>query len=329
MSDLPSAGGLRRGQPLASVLQRTLPQRRPRRLGQRTFPSSGGGADRRRPRAAGRLTLGHPLHDAGALAGIRADACGAGSTANCATATAASTSSPAPRSTSRRRARPAGRCCCPGFIDLHVHGGGGATSWKAATRRTRSPRCHARHGTTSLLATTMTAPPARDRGRADARSAPACDAARAGRRAHPRRAPGRPVHQPRQARRAARLSRAPPRWPKCWRWTRMAPMRLITVAPEMRRPPGAGARAGRRRHPRADRPHRRQPTTTAWPRWTHGAAGFTHLFNAMTRPAPPRARHGRRGAGACAVRRDHSRPAARAPGRDPRGAARDSRSCTA
>lgn len=46
----------------------------------------------------------------------------------------------------------------PGFIDLHVHGGGGADTMEGADSVERIARLHARHGTTSLLATTMTAP---------------------------------------------------------------------------------------------------------------------------------------------------------------------------
>lgn len=45
----------------------------------------------------------------------------------------------------------------PGFIDLHVHGGGGADVMDGGDAATRLCRAHARHGTTSLLATTMTA----------------------------------------------------------------------------------------------------------------------------------------------------------------------------
>jgi N-acetylglucosamine-6-phosphate deacetylase len=46
----------------------------------------------------------------------------------------------------------------PGFVDLHVHGGGGADvmTGEAAVRRTAM--IHARHGTTALVATTVTAP---------------------------------------------------------------------------------------------------------------------------------------------------------------------------
>ncbi|HRC38015.1 MAG TPA: N-acetylglucosamine-6-phosphate deacetylase [Rubrivivax sp.] len=46
----------------------------------------------------------------------------------------------------------------PGFIDLHVHGGGGHDTMGGGDAALQMARTHARHGTTSLLATTMTAP---------------------------------------------------------------------------------------------------------------------------------------------------------------------------
>ena len=46
----------------------------------------------------------------------------------------------------------------PGFIDLHVHGGGGRDTMEGGDAGMQIARVHARHGTTSLLATTMTAP---------------------------------------------------------------------------------------------------------------------------------------------------------------------------
>ncbi len=46
----------------------------------------------------------------------------------------------------------------PGFIDLHVHGGGGADTMEGGAAVERIARLHVQHGTTSLLATTMTAP---------------------------------------------------------------------------------------------------------------------------------------------------------------------------
>lgn len=45
----------------------------------------------------------------------------------------------------------------PGFIDLHVHGGAGADVMEGGDAIDRITRLHARHGTTALLATTVTA----------------------------------------------------------------------------------------------------------------------------------------------------------------------------
>ncbi|HOL38452.1 MAG TPA: amidohydrolase family protein, partial [Rubrivivax sp.] len=46
----------------------------------------------------------------------------------------------------------------PGFVDLHVHGGGGHDTMAGGDAVPGLARAHARHGTTALLATTMTAP---------------------------------------------------------------------------------------------------------------------------------------------------------------------------
>lgn len=54
-----------------------------------------------------------------------------------------------------------GSALVPGFVDVHVHGGGGADVMDAADDEEaigRIARFHASHGTTSWLATTMTAP---------------------------------------------------------------------------------------------------------------------------------------------------------------------------
>ncbi|HEX5341762.1 MAG TPA: N-acetylglucosamine-6-phosphate deacetylase [Duganella sp.] len=47
----------------------------------------------------------------------------------------------------------------PGFIDLHVHGGGGKDVMEGGDAVHTIAAVHAKHGTTSMLATTMTAPP--------------------------------------------------------------------------------------------------------------------------------------------------------------------------
>ncbi|GGC73553.1 N-acetylglucosamine-6-phosphate deacetylase [Undibacterium terreum] len=46
----------------------------------------------------------------------------------------------------------------PGFVDLHVHGAGGKDTMEAGDAVQVIARMHAQHGTTSMLATTMTAP---------------------------------------------------------------------------------------------------------------------------------------------------------------------------
>jgi N-acetylglucosamine-6-phosphate deacetylase len=53
---------------------------------------------------------------------------------------------------------PSDRFILPGFIDLHVHGGGGADTMEGAEAVAQLARFHARHGTTALLPTTVTAP---------------------------------------------------------------------------------------------------------------------------------------------------------------------------
>lgn len=48
----------------------------------------------------------------------------------------------------------------PGFVDMHVHGGGGADTMDATPEAFRTiAQTHARHGTTGLLLTTVTERP--------------------------------------------------------------------------------------------------------------------------------------------------------------------------
>ena len=67
-------------------------------------------------------------------------------------------SGPAPAANAPVVRFPAGACVAPGFIDLHVHGGGGAQVGPDPHAIAEMAAFHARHGTTGLLATTAPAP---------------------------------------------------------------------------------------------------------------------------------------------------------------------------
>ncbi|WP_156862095.1 N-acetylglucosamine-6-phosphate deacetylase [Casimicrobium huifangae] len=71
----------------------------------------------------------------------------------------------------------------PGFVDLHVHGGGGADVMDGDDAALKVAQVHVQHGTTTMLATTMTAPADDLRvafaGVAAARVATSCEAAAA------------------------------------------------------------------------------------------------------------------------------------------------------
>ena len=51
-----------------------------------------------------------------------------------------------------------GRYLSPGFIDLHVHGGGGYSAMGGRDAVVKMCEAHAKHGTTSILPTTLAAP---------------------------------------------------------------------------------------------------------------------------------------------------------------------------
>jgi N-acetylglucosamine-6-phosphate deacetylase len=167
----------------------------------------------------------------------------------------------------------------PGFIDAHVHGGGGSDTMEAGDAIDRIARLHARHGTTSLLATTMTAPLSEVEAAMRA-LAPAC-AHRATGAARvlgvhlegPYINPGKLGAQPDFVRPASideiRALHA------------LAPIRLITLAPELPgnldiivplRAAGFQVQIG----------HTLGSYEDGVAALERGASGFTHLFNAMT-----------------------------------------------
>ena len=167
----------------------------------------------------------------------------------------------------------------PGFIDLHVHGGGGKDIMEGGDAPHVIAAMHARHGTTSMLATTMTAPPHEIKAALEAIGA-ACAARRKG-AAHilgvhlegPYINSGKLGAQPNYAR-AATLA-------EVQQLGTLAPMRLITVAPEIaghlrlvRELTDAGIRV--------QIGHTLGSYEDGVAALEHGASGFTHLFNAMS-----------------------------------------------
>lgn len=167
----------------------------------------------------------------------------------------------------------------PGFIDTHVHGGGGADTMDGGDAAAVLARVHARHGTTALLATTMTAPLA-EIGTALQALAPAV----AQRPAGGARLLG--VHLEGPYLSAQRLGAQPafPRLPgldEILALNAIVPIRLLTLAPEL---PGALALI-----PalvgvgiRVQVGHSDAGYEQACAALQAGASGFTHLFNAMS-----------------------------------------------
>ncbi len=170
----------------------------------------------------------------------------------------------------------------PGFVDLHVHGGGGADTMQAADDPAALDlvaRTHLRHGTTAMLATTMTAPMAQVRA-ALAGIAPACRA----------RTPGAArvlgVHLEGPYLSPDRLGAQPPHTvlpsaDEILALHAIAPLRVVTLAPEL---PGALetivalAAAGIR----VPLGHGTASYEQACAALAQGASGFTHLFTAMS-----------------------------------------------
>ena len=166
----------------------------------------------------------------------------------------------------------------PGFIDVHVHGGAGRDMMEGGDAPHVIAALHARHGTTSLLATTMTAP-VEDIDRALA----AIGAASRARGKHEARILG--VHLEGPYINAGKLGAQPPfareaSLDEVKRFEALAPLKLITVAPEI---DGhmALVRALAAAGIRVQIGHTNGDYDIGVAALQHGAAGFTHLFNAM------------------------------------------------
>ena len=167
----------------------------------------------------------------------------------------------------------------PGFIDLHVHGGGGRDTMQGGDAVHVIAALHARHGTTSLLATTMTAPlddieaALTAIGRAAAGRRPGAARVLGAHLEGPYINPGKLGAQPDYTRHATLA--------EVQRLAMLAPLKLITLAPEM-----TGHLALLRQLADAGMRVQIGHTTGSYEdgvaALAHGAAGFTHLFNAMS-----------------------------------------------
>ncbi len=174
---------------------------------------------------------------------------------------------------------PADRFVLPGFIDLHVHGGAGADVMAGADAVRQMARFHASHGTTALLATTVTSPRhellAAFRGIGAAMASPDPAAARL-LGAHLE----GPFISP-QALGAQPPFAIGPDLALVDELAALAPIRVATMAPEID-PDGALLRHFRALGARAQIGHTACSYAEASAALAAGAAGFTHLFNAMS-----------------------------------------------
>ena len=169
----------------------------------------------------------------------------------------------------------------PGFIDLHVHGGGGADVMDSSKPFEALARMHARHGTTSLLTTTMTAP----------REEIEAVLAKLGRyiaqtRAPPSSARVLGVHLEGPYINRGRLGSQPDfaiaaTLEQLEYQCSLAPLKVLTLAPEI---PGHLELVRFLTHKgiRAQIGHTLATYEQGLQALERGASGFTHLFNAMT-----------------------------------------------
>ncbi len=167
----------------------------------------------------------------------------------------------------------------PGFIDTHVHGGGGRDTMEGGDAIATIAQRHARHGTTAFLATTMTAPVGEIEAALKALGPVCRERGAQGSRVlgvhleGPYISPDRLGAQPAHA--------IPATLAEVMRLNEFAPIKVLTIAPEMA---GHLALIGPLRDAgiRVQIGHSNGGYDDGVAALQAGAAGFTHLFNAMT-----------------------------------------------
>ena len=171
------------------------------------------------------------------------------------------------------------RLILPGFIDLHVHGGGGADLMEGADAARILSRTHARFGTTSLVATTVSAAH-EDLKKVLTAIAPLCDTR------HPQSARILGVHLEGPYLNRVKLGAQPDQIQhadasRIRELCALAPIRILTLAPEMlsnqallQELSTAGIRL--------QIGHSNGSYEQGKRALEQGISGFTHLFNAMS-----------------------------------------------
>ncbi|MCS7068371.1 MAG: N-acetylglucosamine-6-phosphate deacetylase [Meiothermus sp.] len=171
------------------------------------------------------------------------------------------------------------RYILPGFVDLHVHGGGGADCMDGEAAVRQMARFHAQHGTTTLLATTVTAPLADLEAALQGIAAVAANPGPGEARVLGAHLEG-PFISPQ------RLGAQPPYTllPSLETMRRLlgqAPIRVVTLAPEL---PGALELIAflKAQGVRVQQGHTEATYEQSGAGFEAGAQGFTHFYNAMT-----------------------------------------------
>jgi N-acetylglucosamine-6-phosphate deacetylase len=174
---------------------------------------------------------------------------------------------------------PTDRFVLPGFVDLHVHGGGGADCMAGTDAVRRMAQFHAAHGTTALLATTVTAPRAQLLDAFAGIGAAMAAHDRAAARILGAHLEG-PFISP-EALGAQPPFAIAPDLDLVNELATLAPIRVATMAPEID-PDGALLAHLNALGVRAQIGHTACSYAQASAALAAGAAGFTHLFNAMS-----------------------------------------------